>query len=198
MPAGTAAETSRQTIARDDAPVAEGGPVSPLGAVPEAHRIDAEFLGRSRGNMADYAIRTGKRHHVAARELRNIASISARDPRYICAMDAYAETATATTKSATQVLMGFRTAVATVEAMGATSLPHPMLARVALARRVAMSTQPSMKQVAILSDALAQDLYAAGAPKTAYAFGMVSGQAVDRLTAGRVLFGAHVRKISLR
>ena len=163
------------------------------GPVAESERIDEEFLGRSRGNLADYAMRTGQLHQAAARKLRSIASISARDPRCISALGEEGAQTGLQLATSVQILAGFRVATSSIR-----SVPAPMRARFETAKKLAMSSVATMKQVAIISDALARDLYAFGDPQGAYEFAVISGRAVNRVVSSRARISAQLGKVELR
>lgn len=184
-------------VARDPSAAHAARPGLP-GAITTSARIDEDFLGRSRGNLADYAIRTGQLHQGAARKLRSIASISARDPRCIFALGVDGALTGVKLATSVQIVGAFRTAVSMLEALGTDAIPVPMRPRVVTAGNLARSATASMKQVAIITDALAQDLYAYGDPMGAYRFAAMSGQAVNRVVSTRANIAARLDNVELR
>ncbi|MFT4794181.1 MAG: hypothetical protein ACJAVR_001655 [Paracoccaceae bacterium] len=191
----TAARLAARRAGADDAALPhdlQSGPIA------EAERIDEEFFGRSSGNLADYAIRNGLMHQAAARKLRSIASISARDPRCICALGGEGAKSGLKQATSSQILASFRVAMSALLARGPKAIPDAGRARAETARKLAMSTAATVKQIALISDALAQHLYAYGDPKAAYAFAMISCQAVNRTVSARARISAQLSKVALR
>jgi hypothetical protein len=181
---------SRTTAA--DAAVSRGHDVRP-GATTEAERIDAAFFGGSGGNLANYAMRTGQLHQSAARKLRSIASISARDPRCISALQAEGALTGAKLATSAQILSGFRVSMARIN-----GVPSSMRARFETAKKLAASPSATVRQVAIIADALSQDLYAHGDPQGAFEFAAISGQSVNRVVSSRARLAAQLGKVELR
>jgi hypothetical protein len=184
-------------VARDPSSAVSPRPAVP-GAITTSARIDEDFLGRSLGNLADYAIRTGQLHQTAARKLRSIASISARDPRCIFALGDDGALVGGNLVGSAQIIGAFRTAVSKLEALGTGAIPVPMRPRVLTAGKLARSSTASMKQIAIIADALSQDFYAFGDPMGAYRFAAMSGQAVNRVVSLRTNIAARLDNVELR
>jgi hypothetical protein len=168
-----------QTISRGEAGslMSAANAIGDPGRTSEIERLDQMFFGSCGGNIAHYAIQTKQTSGEAAKQLRSISSVDARDPRYLGSILEGDKSATDRVRKSSEILGDFKKFMTSLEEQG---IPREKRARYAAARKLATSSATTPSHVAIISDSIAKDLYDSGDTHRSYSFGLLSAQAVNR------------------